>query len=49
MLARINRLAWALVISGLAVSVRVGAEDPRPTVSGGVYDKPYIAKGRPRN
>ena len=45
MLAKINRLAWALVISGLAVCVRVGAEDQRPTVSGGVYDKPYIAKG----
>lgn len=45
MLAKINSLAWALAVSGLAVSVQVGAEDQRPAVSGGVYDKPYIARG----
>jgi hypothetical protein len=45
MLAMLNRLALALAVGGIAVAEPVGAEDPRPGVSGGVYDKPYIAKG----
>ena len=44
MLAKLDRLALVIAVSGLAVSGQVRAEDQRPGVSGGGYDKPYIAK-----
>ena len=43
MLEKLNRFVSALLVSGLAASVQVGAE-ARAAVAGGVYDKPYIAK-----